>query len=235
MLRIISFFLFFITLSAKAEFSRNSVTYLSGKEFEVGEDRERTEMTFESLNIFDYGDSFFWMDVTSPHKTAEDNRTTAMYGEWAPRILITKISDYGIYLAGNFEFGNNSFGQVRSNLYGLGINLKVPGAKFFNYHLYVRDNLDKRGTSLQSTIVYNFPFDVFGRNLALNAFVDLVHSSEGEGSNKTLAHINTAQQILYSLHEKFAVGFEYHYWSKKFGGTTAPEEKNLKALVQWVF
>ena len=235
--------LWFTSLACRAGFSQSSITILSGKDFEQGSDRERVELTYESLNIYKYGDSFFWIDVTSPFNKKSSNRETNMYGEWAPRLSVAKILDWklegfvsDVLLSTGFEFGNSSFGQTRTSLYGIGVDLKIPGFKFFSYNLYVRDNIDKQGTSLQSTFVYNLPFQIADQSFALNAYIDIVHSDEGEGSNLTEAHINTAQQLhYYVIADMFSIGLEYQYWNRKFGIQGGFVENNLKVFAQWVF
>lgn len=225
-----------------ADFSQSSVTILSGSNFELGNDRRRTELTYESLNIFSYGDSFFWLDVTSPFKKIDSDRNTNLYGEWSPRISFAKLFSLkrdGIIkdftFSNTFEFGNNNIAQTRAHLHGLGLDFNIPGFRLFSLNFYVRDNLDQEGTTFQSTMVYIYPFKISSLNFLINAYVDVIYENEGKGSTKREAHWHTAQQLHYYILKNLSVGFEYQYWSQKFGIVGAPSESNLKILAQWIF
>lgn len=225
-----------------ADFSQNSVTILAGNDFEVGGDRRRIELTYESLNIFSFGDSFFWMDVTSPFKKEDSGRNTNLYGEWAPRLSFSKLFNFSqeglikdFTFSNAFEFGNNTFGQTRSRLHGLGVDLNITGFRLLSFNFYLRDNLDRTGTTFQTSIIYLYPFKAFKQDFLFNAYIDIVHGEEGGQSDKREAHWHMAQQLHFYILPKLSIGFEYQYWSQKFGFVDAPAESNLKLMGQWIF
>ncbi|MBC76908.1 MAG: hypothetical protein CME64_12920 [Halobacteriovoraceae bacterium] len=237
------------TTTMAADWQGSSLSLLSGDDFAVGSDTSRTEITYENALGFGFGDSFFFLDVTNPYKKANSNYTTEMYGEWHPRFSIGKqfglikgdglIKD--VLFANTFEFGNNAFAQHRANLHGIGIDFNLPYFSFFQWNIYVRDNLDRQGTSLQSTFAYLLPFKVGGLDFVWNAYVDIVHNDEGEEGTETIAHRHTGQQLkldvgaLWAKPGKLYAGFEYQVWDNKFGIRDGDSEKNLKYMMQWQF
>jgi nucleoside-specific outer membrane channel protein Tsx len=229
-----------------ATWSNSSIFLLRGENFEVGDDKARTEMTFENATGYKHGDSFFFLDVTAPGQAKDSARTTEMYGEWSPRFSLGKtfgfIKDGGfikdVLFTNTFEFGNNSSDQSRTNLHGVALDFNIRNFAFFSWNFYVRDNLDKEGTTTQSTFAYKLPISI-GESIKLDysAYIDIVHGDEGD----TEAHSHTGQQFkidlghLYKVPDTLFAGFEYQVWNKKFGIKDGKEEYNLKYFVQWQF
>lgn len=249
---LIKFVLICLTLTESLygyEWSRTSLSYLNGSSFQLG-DNNRTEYSFEHAGGWKYGDNLFWFDVTDP-QSSNDSSKTAVYGEWSPRLSFGKI--FGFYnserfitdvlLSTTFEHGRSSSAS-RSRLIGAGVDLSIPYFEFFQVNLYVRDNLDAEGTSIQSTIAYNLPLNVSDRlSLYYSAYIDIVFGSEGSrlDSSFVTSHWHTAQQLAYDVgkmygHEDIAyLGVEYQYWNRKYGIEGGPIENNLKLLIKWIF
>lgn len=247
---IISGLLFSSTIFA-ANWSETSLSYLRGSNFAelFGSDNNRSELTFEHASGYNYGDNFFWLDVTDP-QSSKNSDDTELYGEWSPRVSLGKIFNkyddkrflQDILFAATLEFGNSG-SPTRSRLYGLGFDFKIPYFAFFQYNFYVRDNLDKTGTTLQSTIAYKMPINITPKlALVWSAYIDIVHGDEGKESDSSLseAHWHTAQQLNLDLgnfwgkKDMIFTGFEFQHWSRKYGIKDAPVENNLKWMVKWI-
>jgi len=236
-------------LALSYEWSSTSLSYLNGSSFELG-DNNRVEYSFEHAGGWKYGDNFFWFDVTDP-QTSNDSSKTALYGEWAPRLSFGKIFDFysdkrfvkDVLLSTTFEHGKSTV-ATRARLIGAGVDLNIPYFKFFQVNLYLRDNLDSKGTSVQSTIAYNLPMDISEKlSLYYSAYIDIVFNSEGNRADNSYvtSHWHTGQQLAYDVGKAYGhadiayLGMEYQYWSRKYGIESGPVENNLKLLVKWIF
>lgn len=233
--------------------SETSLSFLRGNNFAeiFGSDNDRSEFTFEHAGKFQYGDHFFWLDITDSQSNTTA-RNTELYGEWSPRLSFGKIFDFysdkrfvkDILLSTTFEFGRSSGAQTRSRLFGVGLDLKVPYFLFFQYNLYIKDNLDKTGRAIQSTIAYKLPIIISDRvKFSYGAYIDIIHSEEGTASDSTLAeaHWHTGQQFLWdagALWNKshlLYLGIEYQHWNRKYGIKSGPVENNLKWMMKYIF
>lgn len=242
--------------ASAANWSESSVTFLRGSNFSevFGTDNNRSELTLDNASSLKYGDSFFWLDVTD-FQSNSGSSDTELYGEWSPRLSFGKIFDMhnkerfvqDILIATTLEFGNSGK-PTRSRLYGLGLDLKIPHFTFFQYNFYIRDNLDKTGTTFQSTLAYKIlwkpQFIMDNLIISYAAYIDIIHGDEGTESDSTLAeaHWHTGQQLTVDLgalinskyRNSFYTGFEYQYWNRKYGLKDGPVENNLKWMLRWV-
>ncbi|EQC47213.1 nucleoside-specific channel-forming protein Tsx [Bacteriovorax sp. Seq25_V] len=231
--------------------SQSSISYLRGSNFATvfNKDNNRSELTIDNAVSMKYGDSYFWLDITDPFSSTGSN-DTELYGEWSPRLSIGKIAKFynqkrlvkDFLLSTTFEFGNSGT-PTRARLYGFGVDFNIPYFTFFNYNLYLRDNPDKTGTTLQSTIAYKMPITLSSKiHFIWSAYIDIVHGDEGSKDNNTLteSHWQTGQQLNFDLGnfwgkaESLLIGFEYQYWSRKYGIQGAPVENNLKWMIKWI-
>jgi len=241
------------TTSFAANWSETSMSFARGSNFAeiFGSDNNRSELSFEHASGFNYGDNYFWLDVTDSQSGTTSNNTE-LYGEWSPRFSMGKAFSFynkdrfvqDVLLSATLEFGRDSGVQTRSRLLGFGLDLKIPYFAFFQYNFYVRDNLDKTGRTFQSTFAYRLPINFSKKvKITYGAYIDFVHGEEGTDSDSTLAEAywHTGQQLLLDLGAFWAkenvihVGLEYQYWNRKYGIKSGPVESNLKWLVKWVF
>ncbi|MCO4755321.1 MAG: hypothetical protein KC478_12625 [Bacteriovoracaceae bacterium] len=243
--------LLFSAQAHSAQWNTSSIMVLKGDNFEVGPDKSRTELTYENAAGYKYGDTYFFLDVLNPFSKANSESSTEMYAEWHPRLSIGKTTGLikgdgliqDVLLANTFEWGNNGFGQGRTNLHGIGFDLKIPKFAFFQVNFYVRDNLDKEGTTTQTTLAYKLPFTVGSLKMDYSAYIDIVHGTEGDEDAGTFtdAHHHSGQQLkldvgdLYGNAGVFYTGFEYQIWNPKFGIEDGDKEYNLKYFAQWIF
>ena len=199
-----------------ADWSNTNAQVLTGSSYEVGAP-DRSILTLEHASGWAYGDNFFFFDVTNP-----DQAGTALYGEFAPRLSLGKVSgsdlSFGpiqdVLLAAQLNSGTD----FRAWLFGAGIDLKLPGFAFFQLNAYARDDVSLPGTTWQLTAVGLVPIDLGGAKLSLGGFVDYA-GAEGTGK----ANVLVVPQFLLDLGAlwgapgHFHAGVEYSYWKNKFG------------------
>lgn len=250
-MRFITLLLLIMASSSHAAlWSYTSISFLRGNNFALG-NPNKTEVTLEHASAHKYGDNFFWFDITDPQSSTGTNKTE-IYGEWSPRFSLGKI--FGFYDDNRFikdilqsntiEWGRTSHSAINARLFGIGFDLNIPYFKFFQINFYLRDTLDKSGTSFQTTAAYLMPFS-FGEKLKFSwgGYFDHVIGDEGSEANNTLGqgHFQSGQQLLFDVgniwnsSDVIYAGFEYQYWNRKYGIKGGPVENSLKYMVKWVF
>jgi nucleoside-specific outer membrane channel protein Tsx len=216
------------SVSAKQFWSDTSFTTLKGSNYEVG-DSDKTVFTLEHASGHSWGNTFTFVDRLHHHN--DDNHE--LYGEVGASInLLTPNASFfkQVYFAPQWEFGSDKFARFDNFLVGMGVNLDVPGAKYFNVNLYRRDN-DGADNSNQLTLVWAFPFS---NGIVYDGFMDAV-----DNTDNTASSYNFTSQLKYDIGQhidvevgKLFAGVEYVYWNNKFGidGIT---EKNANLLIKW--
>jgi len=195
------------------EFHTENVQLLRGSTYELG-DRARTVITLEHANRWRYGDLFVFADLT----LGDDGQRSA-YGEISPRLSLSRMTgrdwSFGVvsdvYLAGNFELGDEGLDR---QLFGAAVDLDLPGFRFVRVHAYHRDDPQRPGSTWQSTIVWNRPFQLGGQSFLAEGFADLA-GGEGAGTDHQLIVPRLLWQVPAAEH--VWVGVEYQYWHNKFG------------------
>jgi len=214
-----------------------SVTYLNGSHYRVG-DPQRQVYTFESVTGASWGDSFLFIDHLRSANGEREN-----YGEWAPRFSLSKngwlsknegfIKD--VLLAGQIEMS-----ETRSNyLYGVGLDLAIPGFKFVQLNLYRRDN-EQVADNWQSTVVWNYPMQFGQQTFVWDGFIDWTNSTADQrASMNWTSQIKWLASPSFGLSSRLYLGVEYAYWRNKFGiADTAAfrsNENNVSLLLKWHF
>ena len=220
----------FIVTSANAKqlWSDTSISLLKGSNYEVGDD-EKTVMTFEHASGHTWGSTFTFVDRLHDENLG-GNET---YGEiLANYNFYSKEKSFlkDIYVSGHMEFGSNPFNNFNNYLYGVGANLNVPKANYFNI-TYFRRNNDLYDDNNQVTVVWSFPL---ADSIVFDGFSDIVDSNDDVSSQ-----YNITSQLKYDIGQHIGItkghlyaGIEYTYWHNKFGidGVT---EKNANLLIKW--
>lgn len=228
-----------------ADWSSSNIQLLRGTHYALiptGEEN-RTILTFEHANGWKYGDNFFFIDIGKP-----TTKGTSHYGEYSPRLSIGKMSgkdfSFGILtdvlLAGMLEMGDG----VRANLFGIGINLKLPGFAFTQINLYARNSerdfvATQTDTGGQATLAWKLPFELMTQKLAFEGFVDYAFD-EDSGSNPKENNLVAAPRLLIDVGNWFGTpgalqtGVEYQIWRNKFG-VDGVDEDAVQAMVKWIF
>ncbi len=165
----------FATAQAADRWSSTNVQVLYGETYELGPET-RTILTLEHASGWEYGDNFFFVDVTD-----FEDEDTSLYGEFASRLSLSKISGRKIgvgpladvLLAGQLEFGDD----LRTYLYGIGTSWTIPGFAFFNLDFYVRDEQGRDGDpTWQITPSWLVPFGVGPVKASFGGFIDFAGS-----------------------------------------------------------
>lgn len=222
LLIIIITLLFSVDIHAKnknfIQWHSSNIQVLRGYDYELGHSK-RTIITLEHVNAFKYGDFFVFADNIWPNAGE-----STYYIEPTLRFSLSKITGkkftYGIIkdvlLSAQIE---KPKGQSTRKLGGIAVDLNVQGFKFFKTNFFIRDNPNLSGNTVQTTLVWNYPFKINNTQVLIEGFADLVG---GEG--KTVAHqlivprlLIDAGHLLSIKDKKLWVGVEWQYWHNKFG------------------
>jgi len=216
-----------IPVTAKTIWSDYSLSYLSGSNYEVG-DNSRDVATFEYASGTTWGDNFMFFD-----RIESSNGDISTYGEFSPRIKITNFDDSfvkALYVASTVEMGPET-----NYLIGLGSDLKIPGFKYFKMNVYFKNNGDG-DSNFQTTIVWALPIGP----LIYDGFLDYATGVDNTAFGDTKAQMNMTSQLkydlspLFNLDTKLYVGMEYVFWLNKFG-IDGVDEKNANFLIKYHF
>ncbi|BDM62950.1 ion channel protein Tsx [Shewanella sp. NFH-SH190041] len=204
-----------------------SVSALYGQDYEV-DPHDQTTITFETAGAWKYGDWFAFQDVTffNGNNNGMDDTT---YGEITTRFSMGKIfgmpsmgpiSDLSLALS--LEEGK---GDVESLLYGIGMDIQIPGFTYFQLNTFRRqslhDEVHKDGWQISPAFRIDIP--IGNSNIVFDGYIDWVISYDDDGAKENL-HINP--QLKYDLGQaimgkdkanKLFVGVEYDYWANKYG------------------
>jgi len=223
---------------AEQYWSDTSFSLLKGSSYEVGDD-QKSVFTLEHASGHSWGSTFLFFDRLRD----SNNGGHETYGEVGFDFTLTKLKEGGffkdVFLATQVEMGVNDggFGGFDNYLYGVGVNLDVPGAKFFKATFYQRSNEGKDSNN-QITLVWAFPFA--GGTFVYDGFLDRA-SAIGNGGTS----LNFTSQLKWDIgHEAFGMkpgklflGVEYVFWNNKFGiqNTSAftTDERNANLLLKW--
>ena len=221
----------------------NSLTYLYGQNFEVDPSTQQT-VTFEHASSWTAGDLFIFVDkIFYNGEESATNGSNTYYGEFTPRLSFNKIFDQSfrlgpisdVLLAGTREFGE---GDVETTLLGLGVDLAIPGFDYAQINVYHRDpDGDRDGDTWQITPVWSVTIPAGESDFLIDGYIDWV--VDNDDSYHANLHVNP--QIKYDLgkamqwgEKKLYVGFEYDYWSNKYGienSTAFDTDQNTASLL----
>lgn len=206
-------------------------------------DDVRSVITWEHVNGWKYGDNFMFVDITNADRTNET--ATSYYGEISPRLSIGKMAGVAlnkgmlndVLLTTTAELGEG----FRAFLYGVAVDLNLPGFSFFQFNYYIRNDVEVFGgpspndTGSQITLVWLVPFTVANTSWAFEGFFDYAFDVDPAEDN-----IITAPRLLLDVGEFFGekgavqAGFEYQIWRNKFG-IDGIDEDVLQAMVKFIF
>ncbi len=227
------------------DWGSTSVSYLKGSSYCApnfgGEDcakglsskqKENEILTLEHVDGWKYGDNYFFIDIPNV-----STPSSIPYVEYNPRFSSKKIlgTDYGTGLLSdvlvtaqyNRAGKAGDFPNHAVYLYGLAVDLNVPGLNFFQTHFYVRDDRNLEGTSTQLTLVWGSNFKA-GIDWEFAGFLDYAGAEGKKGADGSTfayseANLLTQPQLLAKLTPNLGLGLEYQYWSNKLGVKKANE------------
>lgn len=225
-------------------FSETNIQFMKGNSFKYSPTSELKQnvTTFEHVSSWRYGDNYFFFDVTDINKSG-----TTYYGEWHPRFSLSKITGKEISYGPVRDYllalqVNTGTGASRTYLYGAGLDWNIPGFYFVTSNLYVRNEIDKKGTGVQLTMAWAYPIEVMNSKFKLEGFFDWnmkEYNKTGTPSELVKRNILIEPQLLYDLghsvglgDSRLYLGVEYTYWKNKYGINDLTE-KNLKYMVKF--
>ena len=273
--------LFFAASSASAKmiWQDFSLTYLQGNNYDpqvIGPNKTQAEkrrvITFEHASGHDWGSTFLFVDRLFSRETLHEN--DALYGEASANYNFMKPGGFikNVYASGQVEIGRDDNGQDatfnRSNgnsfeniLLGVGANLAVPHASFFNVILYHRLNDDQALDQSAMSDAFGFPrtrpdnqqltvtwrFDFLNDMMRFDGFMDYATGFDFECAAtadtcaKAENSLNFTPQLKMDFGSMFGyeakklwVGVEWVMWNSKFG-VDGWNENNPNVLVKWHF
>ncbi len=200
--------------SVHAEWHKVSLSLLHGDNFKLSSDPQVSTLTAEHVSGWDWGDTFAFVDILEA-----DGSDTSYYFEVSPRVKLFDIDSIvsAAYLATTYEQSRSGY---RGYLMGPGVDLKLPGFKFFQTALYKRHVEHQQGDSYQMTVVWNYPFKIAQSDWTVKGFADWIFDNHtGMEPNlhlvpQVLWHANNALNITKG---QLYFGTEIDFWWNKFG------------------
>lgn len=243
--------LLFTALQANAgaaEWSSTNIQYLYGNSYEaIYFDPARGELdsydvsgaiiTLEHVNGWKYGDNFFFVDMTNAERSGTDI-DTGLYGEISPRLSFSKMSGADlsagiikdVLLTSTLEVGSG----FHNYLYGLAVDLDLPGWPVFQVNWYVRNEAGT-DTGQQITLVWVKPFTLGGLDFTFEGFLDYAYDLDPSEDN-----LLTAPRLLVDLGKTWGApgvlqaGVEYQIWRNKFG-IDGIDEDVAQVMLKWIW
>lgn len=233
-----------IASAQAADWSSTNAQLLNGDDFLnpfSGEKYENTILTMEHASGWKYGDNFFFVDVING-----DGDDTEFYGEFQPRFSFGKMTGHkfegfvkDVLIATQWNFGKDGGANVSAYLVGVGFDLAVPGAAFFQVNLYQRQEHNTAGPfytnddTWQLNVAGLFPFGLGSTRWTIGGFADYI-GEIGDGE----AHLLFVPQILMDVGAlagapgRLEAGIEYSSWTNKFG-IDGENERVVQLMVKW--
>lgn len=224
-------------LSAEVLWQDFRLTYLNGSHYRLG-DPNRQVLTIEHAAATSWGDSFFFLDHMKYANGQHSN-----YAELQPRFSLGKngwqvnpgalVKD--VLLASHIEMSS----QRTNLLYGVGLDLAVPGMKFTQLNFYRRNN-EHIADNWQATLAWGAPFQLAGQAFLYDGFIDWASSSADQHANfNWTSQFKWLASSLWQGKSQVWLGVEYVWWRHKFGVTDSPmlrsHENNVNFLLKWHF
>jgi len=217
-----------LSMSAQAEqfWADNSVSLLQGSDYKMVDSAEETAtlttMTLEHVSGHSWGGLFFFIDRHVGEKVTGFDGVSKVdyketYGEFSPKFTLVKMDGFvqAVNAAFTYEFGSTSKGVNMDNyLYGVGVDLAVPGLNYFGATYYYADNEAVDQDDHQLTLTYGWNSGEFN----IDGYIDY-----STGTEETDASFHFNPQITYNVgsllgtDNKIKLGVEYSYWENKFG------------------
>ena len=229
-LSILSIFIF------SPAYSITLVSVFNGTNYDTGSRRALT-LKIENASLYDLGDNYLFLEHVKPQKS---DYNSYFYGEWHPRISISKLTDKNINF-GNFRDVLLAF-ELNLNtkskpvyLYGLGTNIDSSKFKFIKLNLYSRRDTRDSSSTYQVSMAWLSRFSFHERlKFKFYGFVDYVGKQHHLAENllikpKLLLDIG---ELLKLKQDKLFLGARFYYWHNKLGYRHL-DESSLEPMISW--
>jgi len=231
-----------LNIACAEEWSKTNVQFLYGDNFDrlIGEKRvengDMRTITIEHAGGWAYGKNFFFFDLTSAD--FENGDTQRLYGEWAPKLSISKVSSSDLsfsfindfYLAGEINQGDD----FRATNIGLGLGLDIPTFNFFEFNLFSRnDNFN--AATFQITLAWNNTFNLGSVPLVFEGFLDYYGTDYGT-EVVTQPRLLLDGKVFGDSLKTLQAGIELYYYKS----SAAPwrgriNEAVPQAMIKWIW
>jgi len=230
------------TAAHGAIWSSTNVQYLKGDQHELG-DEERSIITLEHASGWKYGDNFFFVDVTNPDKNSVDS-PTGFYGEYSPRFSLLALAGqkpWTGFIKDILQTDTIEMGEGFHNyLYGLAVDLNMPGFAFFQVNYYIRNEITaKSDVGSQLTLAWGAPFSLGPTKWMFEGFLDYAWGLDNEEAGVE-DNVITAPRLLLDVGNFLGTpntlhaGVEYQIWRNKFGIKDVDEDV-AQLMLKWTF
>ncbi|MEE2733090.1 MAG: outer membrane protein OmpK [Pseudomonadota bacterium] len=231
-----------------AQWSATNIQYLYGDSYEAiffntgtgqldSNAVSGSVITVEHVNGWKYGDNFFFVDLVNPDRRGGEIETS-FYSEYSPRLSFGKMTgsdlSFGfikdVLLSATMEVGDG----FHNYLYGLGLDLNVPGMPVFQINFYARNEANT-DTGNQITLVWFKPFAIGSLDFAFEGFLDYAFGLDPSEDN-----LITAPRLLVDVGKTWGApgvlqaGVEYQIWRNKYG-IDGIDEDVAQAMVKWIW
>ncbi|MFI3190581.1 MAG: DUF5020 family protein [Methylococcales bacterium] len=235
----IVFLLGLASQSARAfEWTSSDIQLLHGNDFKLG-DKERTTITVEHANGWQYGSNFFFADIVDRNDIGVE-----VYAEVYSYLSVNKISGHDwsfgvikdISLMGGLNISNKpENGNFKAYLLGLNFEIAAPLFDYLQISVsaYKDDNIShKYGT--QITPVWSVPFELAELKFKFRGFTDF---NIGNTNAAGIFSILSQPQLLFDVgdlaglkSDKVYIGTEYQHWHNKYG-VKGVDEHVVQAMI----
>lgn len=224
--------------SGAAKWSSTNIQYLYGTQHELG-DETRSVVTLEHVNGWDYGDNFFFVDITNADRSGELT-STGYYAEISPRLSLSAITGKDLSKGILKDFLITTTAELgegfRSYLYGVAIDLNLPNFNFFQVNWYLRNEVGS-GNDLgqQITLAWGMPFKTSSIDWMFEGFFDYAYGNDPKEDNIIAGpRLLVDAGKLWGSPGTLQVGIEYQIWRNKFG-IDGVDEDLPQAMIKWIW
>lgn len=220
------------------EWTSSDIQLLHGNDFKLG-DKERTTVTVEHSNGWQYGSNFFFVDIIDRNDVGIE-----VYAEVYTYLSLNKLSghDFSVGLIKDISLmtGLNISNKPENDnfkAYLLGLNFELS-APLFDYlqisvSAYKDDNVNNK-YGMQITPVWSIPFELAEIKFKFRGFTDFNIGNTNAAGRFTIL---SQPQLLLDVgdlvglkSDKVYIGTEYSHWHNKFG-IKSVDEHVVQAMI----
>lgn len=233
------------------EWTNNEIQYLHGDNYHEPfnpNNISQSIITITHADSWKFGRNFFFLDtlITENGQPSQTNLYGEIYSSFSAGKILDKNLSVGVFKDVNLTIGLNagenldsSQSGIRAVLYGVTVDFNLPMFAYFNVdflHNVPLEPNNMKGSSLQITPVWKFPFSIAETKWSFEGFTDFIQSRGQNNSFTILSQPQLRLDIgdLFGKSGHVYAGIEYQYWHNKYGikGLT---DNVPQALILWKF